>query len=194
MKKITEILLVVLLIFISSCAVNRLKHDQKKILYENMALWNDFEIEGMTQIVFKEFNLHKNIVIKNNSDSLQAVIFESGIFGSKPLPFADIVIKDSLYIKSSILRETIVYDDIDHKKILPDFDSREIDLIIENRKLETKQYTAFFNDKFQLIKISFKENAININIEYGLDDLPKSITGFSKNTLIFKLEIDKFNT
>lgn len=192
MKKYPEFLLIIFILLFSSCAINKVKQENSQLLQKNLALWQNFEMTGMVQIIWNGLNIYKTINLKNNPHNLQAVLYDSGIFGIKPQPFASIEIADSIVVKSQVLPENIVIDNLSHKEFIPAVNRKQFNEILENKSLNTEKYEIIFNSRFQISGFELKNDFLEINIQYGLDELPSTIKGYNDNRLVFKIDIEKF--
>jgi hypothetical protein len=164
-------------------------------LQQGIDIWHNFRLDGVASINFSGFNLYKNITMTNNQDSLKIVLYESGIFGSSPKPFAQLAITDSvaLQLPFGMVIDNKTLQNISHDKLLANMIApSDYQEIIENGKLIKEKTVISFNEQMQISEIFYGISEFKLNIEYDLENKPVVISGYDKKKLLFQIEIDKF--
>lgn len=173
--------------------------NQKADLSQEIALWQNFRLEGIVKIYQNNLNIIKDITIIRDSTELKAVVYEAGLFGLSPRPLARIVIADSIELDLPVLENNQS----------PDF-SQEFLMILEcfkdgiiskealkskteikkQRKLSAKDKTLFFDDQLRLNRIDI--NDLRIEIDRNYQGSPENIAIYHQKKLAATIEIDKF--
>lgn len=141
---------------------------------------------------FEQYNIYKSIVISNNADSLTAIVFDSGIFGSTPSPVGRFTLKDSALLQLSFMEEDLGFGEITHSDLTIEKEPHIINEIIKTNKLVKDEHILNFDKNYQMNKISSSKNDWIIKIEYDLNSNPERITGYKEKSVVFQLEINNF--
>ena len=204
MKKQYLICFFTFFLLLSNCSINKSnpKESAERILKE-MEIWQQFRIEGIVTISENNLSLVKNINISRDLQQLKVILYDTGIFGFSPQPFAKIVISDSIQVVIPSLEDSQGVNEI--KKFVAGLDilysgfltdeelSKNISKISKTRKFENKSKYLEFNKKFQLTSVKLKEYPIRLEIDREFSDLPKEIDIFYENKLTVAIDIDRFN-
>ena len=165
-------------------------------LQQGIDIWHNFRLDGVASFNLSGFNLYKNITMTNNQDSLKIVLYESGIFGSSPKPFAQLAIADSvtLQLPFGMVIDNKSLQNLSHDQLLANMIApSDYQEIIEDGKLIKEKTVISFNKQMQISEIFYRISEFKLNIEYDLDNKPVVISGYDKKKLLFQIEIDKFN-
>jgi len=198
-----QIIGLVLLLLLSSCAIFQIdKFQQEQNLLSEAKLWQDFRIDGIIKITDQGFNLIKDITITRNEQQVKVTLYDTGLFGLSPQPFASLVITDSIFINIPSLDNPFQYEQINSLiaglQILKNgiFDQQEMNKmlleIIKTREYNTAEQTLKFNQKMQLISFALPGQQIELRFlrEYNLQ--PEKIEIFYQNKIAVIIEVDKF--
>lgn len=189
-------LLILLLLFITSCAflLKPAEKDKEKLLITHLKFWENIRIDGIIEANYKSFVFRKNITIKKNSSAFRIDIYDSGIFGIQPTPFISVYYDSVLTIRTP--DQQINQFNQGNKE---EFDLSILfqlsdlfimrDEIIRHQKLNYKDTIITFSDEMRITKISSNNNSTTVFFEY-LNDLD-SITLQNEEKEIINIQIDK---
>ncbi|MDP8221425.1 MAG: hypothetical protein P9X26_08770 [Candidatus Stygibacter frigidus] len=197
------IFLSILILFLCSCAILNLDtNEQKQKLFSEKMLWQDFRIDGIIKLYIAEFNLIKDVTIIKDSTELKMTLYDTGLFGFSPQPFASLSVADSIkinipsiedplqlaQIKTMIAGLTVFKSGFLNEPGIRD----NLEEIIRTRRYETAEQTLKFNRNMQLEEIILKGNQIDVKIKREFSLHPQAIEIYYQNKLSIMIEIDKF--
>ncbi len=195
--------LILILILLSNCSFVGIDNDAKIIkLFKEIKLWQNFRLDGIVKITDQNFNLIKNITITKDPQQLKMILYDTGIFGMSPSPFARINITDSIFIDIPSLDDPLMYVQLEELisglEILKTgfFDQEELiknrNRIVSHLYYENEEQRLEFNKNLQLVSITLKKKPIELKIKRGYSVQPEEISIYFQNKLAVTIEIDKF--
>jgi len=197
------IFLSILLLLFCSCSIINLDTNEQK-LFSEIELWQDFRIDGIITLYIAEFNLIKDVTIIKDSTELKMTLYDTGLFGFSPQPFASLKVADSVYINIPSIEDPMQLAEI--KTMIAGlnvfkngfFDEQGIkeDLveIARTRKYETADQIMKFNRKMQLEDVILKDCQIEVKIKRNFSVQPETIEIYFQKKIAIIIEIDKFNS
>ncbi len=203
MQNFRIIYLILISLALSSCSIFRIDNNiSQDDFAKELILWQNFRLDGIVKITDQNFNLIKNITITRDSLQLKVILYDTGIFGISPSPFARIIITDSIFIKIPSLDDPQFYDQLeelitgleimksgffDQQELLNNYSRIKRDLYYENQNRQLK-----FNKNLQLVSLTLKKKPLELKIKRGYSVLPEEITIYFQKKLAITIEIDKF--
>ncbi|MCF7919537.1 MAG: hypothetical protein K9N06_06465 [Candidatus Cloacimonetes bacterium] len=193
--KVKLAVFLLVLLILSSCSLNNLSRQDKLItLQKNLALWKNFRLDGLASLNLAGLSFYKNITVINNEDSLKIILYEGGIFGSSPKPFARVTLADSLSLELPFPLPVNKMPDFSHEQLFAQsIGESDYNGIIASHELHNDKTRISFNDRYLITEISNNGTDFLMKIEYDFNDLPSMIRGFNEKKLLFQIEIDKFS-
>lgn len=193
----------ILILLLCSCSIFKIDtNEQKQKLFSEIELWQDFRIDGIIKLYTAEFNLIKDVTIIKDPTMLKMTLYDTGLFGFSPQPFASLMVADSVYINIPSIEDPMQLDQIQSmiagltvfKNGFLAEQEIEQDMIeiIRTRKYETAAQTLKFNRKMQLEDVILKDSQIDLKIMRGFSLHPEAIEIYYQNKLSVMIEIDKF--
>ena len=197
------IFLSILILLFCSCSIfNVDTNKQKQKLFSEIELWQDFRIDGIIKLYIAEFNLIKDVTIIKDSTMLKMTLYDTGLFGFSPQPFASLTVADSIninipsiedpmqlaQIKTMITGLTVFQDGFFEEQGIRE----NLVEIIRTRKYETADRTLKFNRNMQLEDIILKDSQIKLKIKREFSLHPEAIEIYYQNKISIMIEIDKF--
>lgn len=85
MKKLFSLFIPFLLLV--SCATIPNFYEQELMLQNNLTKWEEFKLNGIVELNYKQFAFRKNIYINKKQQNIDLKVFDGGIFGMAPKPF-----------------------------------------------------------------------------------------------------------
>jgi len=197
------IFLSILILLLCSCAILSVDtNEQKQKLFSEIELWQDFRIDGIIKLYIEEFNLIKDVTIIKDSTMLKMTLYDTGLFGFSPQPFASVIVADSININIPSIEDPRQLDQI--KTMITGltvfqngfFEEQGIRQnlveIIRTRKYESADKVLKFNSKMQLEDVILKDSQIDLKIKREFSLHPEAIEIYYQNKLSIVIEIDKF--
>lgn len=197
MKKLIFSFFLISFFLYSGCSWNKavVQETKEDLLIQHLQKWQNFRAEGIIEANYRSLVFRKNIYLQKSQDKIEVVIFDSGIFGLKPEPFASVTI-DTL-ISVSLPGDTRqIYRPEEFPELKYILDTNLLlqfkNEILKNNELQlSKAIDLRFSRQMQIEKITSEDNARNIRFFYQ-DDL-STIEVYEKNQLLLKIEIDKMS-
>jgi hypothetical protein len=197
------IVLSLFILLLSSCAIFHINDArQEQDLLEESRLWQDFRIDGIIKITDQGFNLIKDITITRNEQQVKVTLYDTGLFGLSPQPFASMVITDSILINIPSIDNPFQYDQINNLVtgllILKNgiFEQQEIAVmlpeIIKTGQYETATQILKFNRNMQLMSFTLQQQQIELRFQREYNAQPEKIEIFYQNKIAVIIEVDKF--
>ena len=197
------ILLGILILLFCSCSIfNVDTNAQKQKLFSEIELWQDFRIDGIIKLYIAEFNLIKDVTIIKDSTMLKMTLYDTGLFGFSPQPFASLTVADSININIPSIEDPMQLAQIKtmitgltvfQNGFFEEQGIREnLVEIIRTRKYETADRTLKFNRNMQLEDIILKDSQIKLKIKREFSLHPEAIEIYYQNKISIMIEIDKF--
>jgi len=197
------IFLSILILLFCSCSIfNVDTNKQKQKLFSEIELWQDFRIDGIIKLYIAEFNLIKDVTIIKDSTMLKMTLYDTGLFGFSPQPFASLTVADSININIPSIEDPMQLDQI--KTMIAGltvfkngfFEEQGIRQnlveIIRTRKYESADKVLKFNRNMQLEDVILKDSQIDLKIKREFSLHPEAIEIYYQNKLSIIIEIDKF--
>ena len=187
-------------LFLFACSTIPKSHQQKEyFLKKNLQEWEKLRIDGIIEVNYKGFTLRKNIVLKKNTEAIRMDIFDSGILGISPTPYASAYFDTLLFVKMPGKNnvEIIGKEKInDFTEIVDFFFNPNLLLkkkkeILNNHQTETENLIIFFNPVFQIKKIEYREN--NISALFIYEDRLTEISLWNNNKKLACIYVDNIN-
>ena len=195
-----SVLLIGLLLTIFACStVPKPRQLQEQLLSVHISSWKNLRIDGVAEINYKGFALRKNIVIRKNEEALRADLFDSGIFGMSPAPFAGVYFGDELWVTLPGKKspEQFTTDNTEKLSTISEmiFNTEKLyerkDDIISGYKTEFENTVITFNENFQIEKIELADK--NYYALFTYEEHLSEITFWSNNQKAAEIIVDKIN-
>jgi hypothetical protein len=203
MPKSCLALFIIFLLILSACSINQLSDESaRQLLIKECAVWQNFRLDGVITISADNYNLIKDVSVSRDSTQLKLFIYDSGLFGAAPAPFAKVVIADSIYLHIPSLSEPGLYSGTKElisslqfikQGLLPQQEIlQNYPLINDTKELRTSNEIYYFDSQMQLSSVEFLEHYLKIDIMRDLQGVPSKMEIFYKKKLAVTIEIDTF--
>lgn len=205
-KSVLFLYILLISLLISSCATSATsnmiaKHPKKLIqVNEEFKRWQEFQIEGITEVEYKIFVFRKNFVIQKNKKALRLDLLDSGIFGlagSNLSVYADSSLQVNALWGRSILdfkvpdnyRNLYLWGNNakieDFEEFLPE--------IIEKNEFTKDGVRFLFNTSMRLKLIEIDAYKVRMDFNYDYNGVLSDINVYLANLKICNLKIDKIS-
>jgi Asp-tRNA(Asn)/Glu-tRNA(Gln) amidotransferase C subunit len=200
MKLIKLLVFIIVGLFLSSCAISSAfsNPNKAKLLYREFKRWQEFQMEGIAELQYKEFSIRKSFVFSKNREALRFDVLDGGLFGLSGGTL-------SIYADSTGLLDAIVMNQelsMDNPqsinqlfKYLNSIELSDIEPLlkdIDSKNEFTKDKVKFvFNNQMRLIQISSEDLGLRVDISYTFSNEIKEISIYLSNLKICNLRIDK---
>jgi len=197
--KFTTLFILAILFF--GCAVNAgfSIRQKEKMLQNNLRKWENYRLDGIVEMNYKQFSFRKNIVVRKNITAFRFDIFDSGIMGLHPTPFISAYIDSIIVLRLPNQKETLKMEFSDEKKETAFFNflknykaifARK-EQILKSGKAEIDGSVFYFSPEMEIVKIITAD--FTINFVYDNSQNPLRITLFSEKKKIAEIQIDKIS-
>lgn len=194
-----------LLMLFSSCAFFRpgVSVDVRDAYIKNVLKWKVFELSGIIQVNYSSFRFRKNINIIKNKDEMVLNIFDSGFFGLMNKPFLRLRINSEIEYRGPLAENTIIelsdeYGGIVNLVHLFDRVLDELsvkgDKVINQRKYKSENFTVFFDEDMELIRLLINNRKEKyFSEEFKFDDLEAIFVYSNRNLDTIEFLVDGEN-
>ena len=185
-----NIFLVFLIITFFGCVTITSHKERGKLLEKNIRVWENFRLEGIVEINYKNLQFRNNIIIINSPEEFKMDVFKNGIFGLSGKKILKIRLSDDENISAGLIN--IESSKLNTLKQFLDF--KEIVLankseILEKRKTVVEGNQLFFDEFYQIEKIINRDGEVHFT--YNSTSLSK-IEVTIKNKVVAIIYIDSF--
>lgn len=193
MKKLFSLLIPFL--FLISCSSLSNSYEKDVMLKKHLLKWEDFRLNGIIELNYKQFAFRKNIFIRKEMQKVNLKIFDGGIFGMNAKPFLSAQMDSMLWVTNSTGDKT-AYDisNLDGLKFLQNpqlIHSYKNDIIYEQLAIIENNIFIHFSDKMEITKIEQQDSNYEIEFVYN-PELSQIIVTESKKVLL-KIDVDKIS-
>jgi len=188
-----------LLIFFACSTIPKSRQIQEQQLFEHLSQWENLRIDGVAEINYKGFVIRKNIVIKKNKNAIRADLYDSGIFGMSPTPFASIYLSEEILIQMPGQTSASQYEVKDEedlkmiKKII--FQTEKLmkykNEIIAGRKLKIGSVRFLFDKNMQIKTVALINNEFQAHFNFAGDS--STVTATKNKERIITITADSFS-
>ncbi len=172
MKKLLTISLIVISLFLASCAV--LRPTDESMLRAELRKWESFSGDGVIELSAYGFNLRKPFTVAKSANQMRLDVIEGGIFGAGASPLI------SMYLGgySSILAPAMpILETLDLKDKIPlgtlalfssaDFLFEKYGAeIIREKAIVRDSMSINFTPKYQLDSVVDRKSGARVNVSY----------------------------
>lgn len=184
----------------SSCAMQSMfsQPNKAKLLYQELKRWQEFQMEGIAELQYKEFSIRKSFVFSKNKEAMRFDVLDSGLFGLSGGTLS--VYSD----QSDTLRAIMMNQEINIEKpqsmnelfrFMNTFELSDADSLLKEvnaRNEFTKDKIRFvFNNQMRLTQISAEDLTLRVDISYTFSNEIDEISIYLSNLKICNLRIDK---
>ena len=169
------------------------------MLQNNLKKWENFRLDGIVELIYKQFSFRKNIVVRKNSAAFRFDIFDAGIMGLHPTPFISAYIDSFVVLRLPNQKTPLKMEFSDQNKevaFLNFLKSYETIFacrkeILQNGKAAFGNSVFYFSPEMEIVKIVSAD--FTVNFVYDNSQNPLRITLFSENKKIAEIQIDKIS-
>ncbi len=179
------------LLLLISCSSFHTTKNQKELLQNEIEKWNQFHIEGIIEINYKDFVFRKHFSAQKNSKTFRIDIIDSALFGFNPTPFISLYVDSLLYIKKfpefELEKNTlpVSFSNLDLEKQF--FDAYKH---LKDNQIKLSDYSLHFNE-FMAVKY-FQTDTVKVYFDYNQANHLEKITVMLEEKTIAVFYIDKF--
>ena len=180
-----------LLLLFSGCSFLPKQSDKTELLIENFAKYQNFKLEGVASINYKQFVFRKMIFMERDEKIISINMLDSGVMGMNPAPFASVNIDSVITVSMFGKTETLPFSNQRITAYLTTtFILENAKSISENLEYKRDNICINWNDKMQITQINSQK--IIVKMEYDINGNPAKINIYYQNKLVIEITIDKF--
>lgn len=189
--------LLVLIAIMSACTQNLTLEQKNARLDDTLQKWRAFQMQGVLELHYQAYSLHKDCVISKNAGELRLDLISGGLFGLRASPFYSAYFNaDSVQVRlpDGSLQQLPLAEWVESSGLnltglfACDFNRAERDSILIGKHLHKEGIDFFFDDDYLLIRAAMDDNAMLI--EY-LDRLPYRLLFTKQGQELGNLFIDR---
>jgi hypothetical protein len=179
------------LLLLSSCSSYRKDLINKEtLLVEEIEKWNQFRIDGIIELNYKEFVFRKQFIAQKNYDAFRIDVIDGGLLAFNPTPFFSLYADTLVYSKKfpdyklDITSLPDSFNDLDLKKIIGNTYQ-----LARTKQMEKNGFMLIFDSDMKINYLKSEDLQIEFIYHY-LRNIEK-IQVKKQNKLIATLHIDK---
>ncbi len=173
MKIFRALILLLVILALVSCSVNKTKADSTALRTE-LAKLRSFRAEGIIKISYSLLSIRQNFVVVKNDSAMRLDVIQGGIMGMQAQPILSLYLGEYLELKSSVMPQL---EELDLQKMIPGSPALILNqleyLVLEHeaeilakRELIQNGMTFSFNQNYQLTSIIDPKERLEINFSY----------------------------
>ncbi len=193
-------LAILIALILAGCATSQKPIEAEEALVQHAKMWEQFRIDGIIEMNYRQFVFRKNIVIRKSGERFRIDIFDTGIFGASPTPFLTIYREDEILVRDSDgtriadpATDSLYISWVGQLSMLSDVIQSNYHEILYNWEFEKNNFRYKFHWNYLLESITSLDGNNRLEFDYTKNDQLERIRYRENGAVVIDIMIDKID-